>query len=152
MDMSEKSVLSRCLPEVLTEVRPGDYEDLKYLMQVLSPRVRFSPEVLQRVLDNPHSRLYVVRADGHIVACAALCVFDSLSGRKASVEDVVVHPDYQGQGLAAAMMRYVLPTSDGKGPVTVQLTSRPSRVAANALYRRLGFTLKETNFYVKVCE
>jgi ribosomal protein S18 acetylase RimI-like enzyme len=31
--------------------------------------------------------------------------------------------------------------------VTVDLTSRPSREAANRLYQRLGFQLRETNVY-----
>jgi ribosomal protein S18 acetylase RimI-like enzyme len=33
------------------------------------------------------------------------------------------------------------------GCVTVDLTSRPSREAANRLYQRLGFELRETNTY-----
>jgi ribosomal protein S18 acetylase RimI-like enzyme len=35
------------------------------------------------------------------------------------------------------------------GKVTLMLTSRPSREAANALYRSSGFSLKETNVYKK---
>jgi ribosomal protein S18 acetylase RimI-like enzyme len=31
--------------------------------------------------------------------------------------------------------------------VTVDLTSRPSREAANRLYQRAGFQLRETNLY-----
>ncbi|MEY2967137.1 MAG: hypothetical protein RLY50_1187, partial [Actinomycetota bacterium] len=33
------------------------------------------------------------------------------------------------------------------GAVTVDLTSRPSREAANRLYQRLGFVARETNVY-----
>ncbi len=33
------------------------------------------------------------------------------------------------------------------GCATVDLTSRPSREAANRLYQRVGFTLRETNVY-----
>jgi len=33
------------------------------------------------------------------------------------------------------------------GAKTVDLTSRPSREAANRLYRRLGFVERETNVY-----
>ena len=33
------------------------------------------------------------------------------------------------------------------GARTVDLTSRPSREAANRLYRRCGFELRETNVY-----
>jgi ribosomal protein S18 acetylase RimI-like enzyme len=33
------------------------------------------------------------------------------------------------------------------GAKSVDLTSRPSRVEANKLYRELGFVLRETNVY-----
>ena len=33
------------------------------------------------------------------------------------------------------------------GCVTVDLTSRPSREAANALYRKVGFVERQTNVY-----
>ena len=33
------------------------------------------------------------------------------------------------------------------GCVTVDLTSRPSREAANALYKKVGFVERETNVY-----
>lgn len=32
-------------------------------------------------------------------------------------------------------------------PIDLQLTSRPERVAANEMYRRLGFVRRETNAY-----
>jgi ribosomal protein S18 acetylase RimI-like enzyme len=37
--------------------------------------------------------------------------------------------------------------AEGAGAKTVELTSRPSREAANRLYRRLGFEIRETNVY-----
>jgi ribosomal protein S18 acetylase RimI-like enzyme len=34
-----------------------------------------------------------------------------------------------------------------RGCITVDLTSRPSREAANNLYQKSGFTLRDTNVY-----
>ena len=34
-----------------------------------------------------------------------------------------------------------------RGAITVELTSRPSREAANRLYQRIGFVQRETNIY-----
>jgi ribosomal protein S18 acetylase RimI-like enzyme len=34
-----------------------------------------------------------------------------------------------------------------RGAITVELTSRPSREAANRLYKRIGFVQRETNVY-----
>jgi hypothetical protein len=58
----------------------------------------------------------------------------------------------RGTGLSAERVREVLQTPatsvlvarlDGR----VNLTSRPSRAAANGLYQSLGFTLRATNCY-----
>jgi ribosomal protein S18 acetylase RimI-like enzyme len=44
-------------------------------------------------------------------------------------------------------MRALLDLAARKGLRFVDLTSRPSRDAANHLYRSLGFRLRETNCY-----
>jgi ribosomal protein S18 acetylase RimI-like enzyme len=44
-------------------------------------------------------------------------------------------------------MLFVLDTLRSLGAGSVELTSRPSRVAANGLYRSLGFARRETNVY-----
>jgi ribosomal protein S18 acetylase RimI-like enzyme len=48
-----------------------------------------------------------------------------------------------GEALTQAALR----VAAGAGTRTVDLTSRPSREAANRLYQRLGFGLRETNVY-----
>ena len=64
----------------------------------------------------------------------------------------MVLPEYQGLGLGLKLMQYVLDQAQSWAPVTLQLTSRPARVAANALYQKLGFRQKETNFYTMKLE
>ena len=44
-------------------------------------------------------------------------------------------------------MTELLALARRKGLRFVDLTSRPSRVSANGLYRSLGFRLRETNCY-----
>jgi ribosomal protein S18 acetylase RimI-like enzyme len=46
-----------------------------------------------------------------------------------------------------ALNRAALQIAAERGARTVDLTSRPSREAANRLYRRLGFQARETNVY-----
>jgi ribosomal protein S18 acetylase RimI-like enzyme len=43
--------------------------------------------------------------------------------------------------------RFALDLARSKGAKTVDLTSRPSREAANRLYQRIGFEARETNVY-----
>ena len=44
-------------------------------------------------------------------------------------------------------MEYALEHLRETGASSVELTSRPSRIAANALYRSLGFKPRRTNVY-----
>ena len=101
-------------------------------------------------MNSPDCHLYLLRDGGKIAGCATLCVFTSPTGRKASIEDVVVHSSFRGRGFGRLLMEHVLQEARREAPLEVHLTSRPSRVAANALYRSLGFTRRDTNAYVMV--
>lgn len=126
----------------------SDYEQIAQLMPALTQHCQLSYAALKAVTDHPDSHFYVLRSGERIIACATMCVFVSPTGRKASIEDVIVHPDYQNLGLGRALMDFILSKAREFAPLTLQLTSRPSRQAANALYRKMGFQSKETNFYV----
>ncbi len=83
-----------------------------------------------------------------ILACATLCVYESPTGRKASVEDVVVSQKSRGQHIGKRLMEHIIAFArTNLADVDLCLTSRPHRVAANNLYRSLGFQPKETNVY-----
>jgi len=60
---------------------------------------------------------------------------------------VVVDASTRGQGIGAALVGEALDRATSAGARTVDLTSRPSRQAANRLYVRLGFAQRETNVY-----
>ena len=66
---------------------------------------------------------------------------------RAWIEDVVVDEAARGQGVGEALNRAALERAATAGARTVDLTSRPSREAANRLYQRLGFEPRETNVY-----
>lgn len=86
--------------------------------------------------------------DEHIIGCASLCVFHSPTGRKASIEDVVAISGFRGQGIGKALMEHIIGFAQRElAPVDLDLTSRPERVAANELYRKMGFERRGTNVY-----
>ena len=64
------------------------------------------------------------------------------------MEDVVVLSFYRGQGLGRMLMEYLISYARRElVKVDIYLTSRPVRVAANMMYKTLGFLQKETNVY-----
>lgn len=84
---------------------------------------------------------------GRIVGSMTLVVFRIPTGVRAWIEDVVVDGDARGQGVGETLNRAALEVAERHGARTVDLTSRPSREAANRLYRRIGFVQRETNVY-----
>jgi ribosomal protein S18 acetylase RimI-like enzyme len=86
-------------------------------------------------------------ADGAIVGVATLAVFPIPTGRRAWIEDVIVDEASAGQGIGALLTNAMLDHARSLGCVSVDLTSRPSREAANHLYKKLGFEPRETNVY-----
>ena len=89
---------------------------------------------LRAIVESDASILFVAREDGRIVGSLTLALFPIPTGLRSWIEDVVV--DEAALDRAAA-----------EGARTVDLTSRPSREAANRLYKRLGFSQRETNVY-----
>ncbi len=102
---------------------------------------------LERVVQSDATRLLVAKLDGAIVGSLTLALFSVPTGLRAWIEDVVVDEGVRGQGIGAALNQEALKVARDQGARTVDLTSRPSREAANRLYQRLGFKQRETNVY-----
>ena len=105
---------------------------------------------LAEMVDSPAITLLIARdsdARGEIVGSLTLAMFRIPTGRRAWIEDVVVDSAQRGKGIGAALTREALRVAQEAGATTVDLTSRPSREAANRLYQRIGFEKRETNIY-----
>ena len=85
--------------------------------------------------------------DGTITGTTTLVVFRIPTGVRALIEDVVVDSAFAGRGISYDIARYALDLARRHGAKTVDLTSRPSRAAANHVYTKLGFEQRETNVY-----
>ena len=106
-----------------------------------------SAEQLVEIATSSATCLLVARVDGVIVGSLTLAVFRIPTGVRAWIEDVVVDEAARGQGVGEALNQEALHIAKQLGAITVDLTSRPSRAAANRLYQRLGFTPRDTNVY-----
>ena len=109
-------------------------------------------EELQRIVADPASHLFVARINEKVVAMLTLGDYHSPTGRKAWVEDVVVDEAFRGRGLGREMVEFAIQyCKTHLAPCTLMLTSNPTRVAANELYRSSGFEQKITNVYKLNC-
>ncbi len=137
------------LIEECTQVTDGLVAAMARLVpQLSSSSPPPSAEVLGRIVDSEACHLLVARDDdGTVLGTMTLVVFPIPTGIRAWIEDVVVDGDARGRGVGAALNTEALALARRLGARTVDLTSRPSREAANRLYRRLGFEPRETNVY-----
>ena len=86
-------------------------------------------------------------ADDQILGSLTLAWFRIPTGVRAWIEDVVVDEAARGHGVGELLNRAALDRARQMGAKTVDLTSRPSREAANRLYQRIGFAARDTNIY-----
>ncbi len=140
-------------PGLSVEEATSVTQELMAAMERLVPQLSRSAAVptegeLAEIVDSPASVLLVARdAGGAIVGSLTLVLFRIPTGVRAWIEDVVVDEQARGRGVGEALSREALRRATAAGARTVDLTSRPSREAANRLYRRLGFVERDTNVY-----
>jgi len=134
--------------DIATEATPDLVETIGRILPQLS---KSSPAPttaeIAEIINSPASDLLVARVDGRIVGTLTLVIFRIPTGMRAWIEDVVVDDATRGQGVGEALNRFALDVAKQRGCKTVDLTSRPSREAANRMYQRLGFQTRETNVY-----
>ena len=132
-----------------TEVTPELVDAFGRLIPQLS---RTSPPPgaaeLQEMVDAPDTHvLLAVEDDGAILGTLTLVLFQIPTAMRAWIEDVVVDEAAAGRGISYELNRFALDLARSRGAKTVDLTSRPSREAANHVYKKIGFELRETNVY-----
>jgi acetyltransferase len=139
--------------------------ELVAAMERLIPQLSRSAKPLtaqqtQALVDQDSVYLFVFRTDkpviaadgneveaGTILGMLSLATFAIPTGVRAWVEDVVVDAGTRSMGAGQQLVEAAVAHAQKIGARTVDLTSRPSREAANRLYRRCGFELRETNVY-----
>lgn len=134
--------------EVVSEATDELAEAFARLIPQLSQRSSPpSQSELAEMIRSPASDVLVARLNGTVVATLTLVTFRVPTGVRAWIEDVVVDEAARGHGVGETLNRFAIELARGKGATTVDLTSRPSRAAANRLYQRIGFQARDTNVY-----
>ncbi len=139
--------------DVLTEVTDEAVDAFARLLPQLSRSAgQLDPTTLRRVVASTANTVLVARVGGDIVGgdivgTLTLVTVPLLTGVRAHIEDVVVDEAVRGHGVGAALTSAAIELARGRGARSVELTSRPSRSAANRLYQRLGFQCRDTNVY-----
>ena len=138
----------RFVVETLDVATPELVDGLNVLIpQLSSSAAPLTLADLEAIVHSKVVTLFVARDGDTIVGTLSLVVFSIPSGVRAWIEDVVVAEAARGLGVGEALNTAALESARLRGVRTIDLTSRPSREAANAMYVKLGFERRETNVY-----
>lgn len=134
---------------VITKVNDKLIREMKALIPQLTPTpIDITQSSLEElVLDKNSALIGAYNENDVLIGCLSLVVFTIPTGKKAFIEDVVVDQTARGLGLGEKMLQKAITMAKQKGVKRIELSSRPSRVPANKLYQKLGFKVRDTNFY-----
>jgi len=118
----------------------------------LLPQLSSSAPVLtmsevEAMVDSDSATLFVACDNDVIVGTLTLVIFSIPTGLRGWIEDVVVDEDARGLGIGEALTMAAVGEARTRGVRSLDLTSRSSREAANALYQKLGFERRDTSVY-----
>jgi ribosomal protein S18 acetylase RimI-like enzyme len=119
------------------------------LLPQLDPDAIAPQEVhFKEILKSKKTHLFIAELNKkQIAGLLTIGTYDIPTGTKVWIEDVVVDESQRGKGIGRELTLFAIDFAKSKGYKAIELTSRPSRIAANQLYRKLGFVIRETNVY-----
>ena len=134
------------LPEVLSLFKPPDVDQ-----EVLS--IQQAKKILASITNYPNYKIYIAEADQKVLGTFSLLIMDKLShmGAKSGiVDDVVVHPNWQGKGIGKKMMLFAKEKCKESGCYKLMLSSNIKRELAHKFYEKLGFKKHGYSFAVDI--
>ena len=95
----------------------------------------WSLDALQSEINNPISYLWVFESEKVLSGYICFWMFN----KEAQVLSLAVHPRDRGKGFGHYLLKKMIETAVSKGVRNICLEVRPSNLAGNKLYQKLGF-------------
>jgi len=126
--------------------------ELNTLFKQLSDRpVKVTVASLEELISNRKTEtVALLIREGRVIGMAQASFIRPLNGGQIHINCVVIDKAFRGRGYGTKLMEYLLHVVKEKWgaylPLSVQLTSKPSR-SAGSVYKRVGFELTATDVY-----
>jgi len=134
--------------EILDEVTDEVVEAFARLLPQLSSSAKpLDAAAIAALASSPATTVLLARSGGQIAGTLSLVIFRIPTGLRAWIEDVVVDEAASRQGIGTMLTREAIRLARAAGVRTVDVSTRPSRVAAGRLYEREGFKQRDTRMY-----
>ena len=137
------------IPTLLKLYRIFDHEDDPVM------GLATAQKIYARIKGYPNYVIYLAERDGEIIGTFTLLMMDNLAHHGASVgivENVVVCPQMQGQGIGRLMMKYAMQLCAEGSCYKLVLSSNLIRERAHQFYESLGFEKYGYSFRVELGE
>ena len=124
--------------------------EISSLMRQHVPNLPELPkEYFEKMVNDPRVKVFIaLNKENQIIGITTMITYHKIDGvYKAYIEDVVVNEGDRRKGIGKALTNQVLQTAHAMKINTVHLTSHPIRIAANSLYKKMGFKIYGTNYY-----
>lgn len=123
-------------------------EELNSLLTQVSTRAKIlTYGGILDFLKDPAVTLLVVKDGVKIIGMGTVITFHKISEKCARIEHIVLDEKYRGQGLGEKLTLKLIESARAKKVKQIELTSSSSRLAANKLYQKLGFEIRDTNVF-----
>jgi ribosomal protein S18 acetylase RimI-like enzyme len=129
-------------------LRNEDLESIIRIARQHNKDSRIDRSIIYSIANQPKLSAYLAldSKDKKVIGFAHLVEVLTFANRHGRIEDVVVDEEYRGCGVGRKLMEQII--HDAKEELELpflELTSKPERQAANHLYEKLGFNIRETN-------
>lgn len=139
-----------------SHIEPATIEDLPQLIELLRdlfeaeadfhPDRTFQERGLRLILEHPsRGRIFVLRAGHRILGMVNLLFTISTAhgGHAIQMEDVIILPEYRGQGHGSNLLKHVIDFARRKDFVRITLLTDRISVASQNFFTKFGFTHSE---------
>ncbi|MBW4061330.1 GNAT family N-acetyltransferase [Candidatus Saccharibacteria bacterium] len=110
-------------------------------LSAIGPLTRY--RIIHEILGSS-TRVFAARHRGHIVGIVLLVSAQLLVGQRDRIEDVVVDAEYRRLGISSCLMALAEDASAMGPSPYVDLTSKPERSGARAMYVGRGYVVRNT--------
>src|SRR5258708_30782010 len=144
--MDPKDIIIEQVKEFSLEV--ADAID-KFVCQLGEKYQPFTKDSLKEIINAKQSYLFIARhvPTQEVAGMIMETVYRIPYAKKAYVDDLFVDEKFRNMGIATKLMQKTVDTAKEQHASYVDFTSKPYRVAGNALYEKLGFQKRDTNVY-----
>ncbi len=135
-------------------IRPSKESDEASVYDLITLLMGFSldresfHEVFNRNLHDDTVLYYVAESDGYVVGFASLHILPQLhhAGLVGEIMELIVQESLRSSGIGAQLVSRLEQEAQKRGCVSIEVTTKKSRVEAQRFYEHMGFSRTHVNF------